>query len=127
MYYPHGYSREQAMEICDNKGTDVEYLVVIANEEVVAFGFIRTSKETFGMAVVDEFQRKGIGSIFVDFLLYYARSKGFKKLATESGTFKEGHLKDILSKKGFNITNEFLTYGRPTLMMEQNLEKNTNV
>jgi len=121
MYFPHGYAQEDARLICNNKDPDFVHFVILINYEVVAFGFIKKSKESFGMAVVDEYQRKGIGSIFVDFMLYYARLNGFKKLATEGGTFNESHLKDILFKRGFNNTGEFLTRGKPTLMMEAKL------
>lgn len=121
MYFPHGYTCKDARLICYNEGTDVEYLVVLINKDVAAFGFIRNSKESFGMAVVDEYQRKGIGSIFVGFMIYYAKLNGFKKLATEGGTFMESHLKDILLKRGFTKVGEFLTRGKNTLMMEVQL------
>jgi|CXWL01.1.fsa_nt_gi GNAT superfamily N-acetyltransferase len=131
MYYPHRYTKEDAIQICSNTSkSGVHYIVRIGgdvrinsktNNDIIGFGFINVKNKSFGFAIIDKYQHKGIGTIFMDYILRYAKEHGFKTIKTEGGTHVESHLKDILIKRGFKITKRFMLRNKPTLVMEKSL------
>ena len=139
MYYPHRYTKEDAIQICSNpsKSGMIHYVIRIGNNigdnvgdnvgnDIIGFGFINVKNKSlgfagFGFAIIDKYQHKGIGTIFMDYILHYAKEHGFKTIKTEGGTHVESHLKDILIKRGFKITKRFMLRNKPTLVMEKSL------
>lgn len=120
MYFPHGYTIDNARKICSNpSNSEIKYYIIKISNEIVSFGFININRKSFGFAVIDKYQNKGIGNRFTDFILSYAKMNGFKSIKTDGGTYVESHMKDILIKKGFKITNKFILKNKPAIMIEK--------
>lgn len=132
MYYPHPYIYDEAVrQIKVNTGEAYSgyrnrFIAGKCEDIVVAFGFLSFRKQEegemgFALAVVGEYQNKGIGTKMMDWIINYAQSNGFKKIYAAGGTARDGHLTPILKKKKFEVTREYIERDRVMFDMELKL------
>lgn len=132
MYYPRPYTYNEAVSQVeinegirkDNVRPGVRYIAGRAEDVIIAFGLLNFEKKGelgFGLAVVDEYQKRGIGTKFVDWIIDYAKKNGYKKVYAAGGTAEDGHLAPILYKKGFKLVRRFIHDNKIMLDMELKL------
>lgn len=73
------------------------------SSEIVGLAYYVSKGEvaSLGICVCDQWQRRGIGNIFLARLEEDAEARGFKSIVTDGGTHREGMLRGLLEKRGY--------------------------
>ncbi len=113
------------------KGRTAEYVqkiakdrlivVVVADDKIVGMGALKAN-EIRHMYIQSEYQRKGIGSMIIDFIEKEAYNKGFFSIIVNSVDYSE----EFYRKKGFKslIKTQIIRHGitLETILLEKILE-----
>ncbi len=83
-FAPHPFSAEEAGRICDHKGRDLYFAVIMDGKEMIGYGILRGWDEGYevpsiGLCVLKEFQGFGVGRLLLDFLETVSRLEGSSK------------------------------------------------
>ncbi len=103
------WNKDDFIEKQINKG---EYFISKNNNEIVGIMSFRQRQNIMyieTMAIIKEFQNKGIGTQFINFAQKYTKDNNLNTL--RAYTFYQYNTKEFYLKKGFNLLNKPGKYG----------------
>lgn len=110
-----------------NKWDARRFVTITPTDEVVGIGYYYVKRDDritayFGLLIEDKYQGHGIGSNFIIYMEYLARTEGASMMATGGGTALHGKLRPVLERLGYvnrGIYHQGTYY--PLIMMEKSL------
>lgn len=107
-FHPHSFDTQQAEWIANYKGRDL-YYGLLFNGRVIGYGILRGWDEGFeipslGIAVAQNYRRKGISTVLMEFLHLAARIRGAKKVRLTVSPENERAIK-LYSRLGYRFSS----------------------
>lgn len=84
-FSPHPFDSTNAARVCNYNGRDKYFAILLNGETVVGYGMLRGWDEGYevpaiGLCVLKEYQGKGLGKLFMNFLETASRMEGASKV-----------------------------------------------
>lgn len=125
LYHPYPFSRDTAIIICKQSNNRTN-LIIKLRDKIAGFGFVTfpapgSLESLFGFCILDEYQHKHLGSMFINYILCYSKLHEIQKLRTSGGTYVDSYMKDVLLRNGFGITGSFIHNNKCVLIFEKRI------
>jgi ribosomal protein S18 acetylase RimI-like enzyme len=84
-FSPHPFNEDYAKFVCNYKGSDFYFSILLNNEEIIGYGMLRGWDEGYeipsiGLCVLKKYQGSGLGRLILNFLETASRLKGCSKV-----------------------------------------------